>query len=229
METELKFRWRGAPLPTGESRVRLFQDEWLSGLLLAVSEREMQMDSRYYDTPDGRLKSWRGGLRIREEDERRYVTIKLGRSREQGLHQRLEWTAPLEERDDHDFSADPEKGLDSEWFLRMATSDGDPDDDLRALLQEIGDRPLVEICRARFRRIAHDIGYGDTLMEIALDEGELSAGELRQPLEELEIEIREGDVRDLIELGDALVARYPLEPETESKLNRCLRMIAAAN
>ena len=106
-----------------------------------------------------------------------------------------EWTSELEERDEHDFSREPEAGLDVAWFLRDSFSDGDPDDELRDLLKEIDGKPLQEICSAEFTRTACDCGYGGTLLELCVDIGELAAGQLKEPIEELEVELMEGDVQ----------------------------------
>ena len=84
---------------------------------------------------------------------------------------------------------------------------------------------MVEICQARFLRTAFDVGYGDTLMEPALDVGEISAGDLTDTILEIELELKEGDVRDLMELGDELKARFNLVPEPMSKYARCLALL----
>jgi inorganic triphosphatase YgiF len=44
------------------------------------------------------------------------------------------------------------------------------------------------------------------------------------PICEFELELKEGDARDLMELGRELIARYELEPENRSKLARCLAL-----
>ncbi|MEA4888868.1 MAG: CYTH domain-containing protein [Clostridiaceae bacterium] len=219
METELKLRF----IQDGD-RSSFFTDPWIADLLLPDSRQNLDMHSQYYDTAAGALTIRRASLRIRREDDRRIATVKLGKAANNGLHQRLEWSVVLDD-DAMDWSDQPEKGLDAAWFLKLAVSDGDPDDRLRELLLEIDGQPLLEICQADFTRTAYDIGYGDTLMELALDKGELRAGPLTAQINELELELKEGDVRDLMALGDEMQARYDVEPESQSKYARCLALL----
>lgn len=223
METELKLRFD----QSGDAESFL-NSTWLQQLVMPDSRVETTMLSRYFDTPDKTLTTARTSLRIRQEGDARVATIKLGdqasdgRSRN-GLHQRQEWSVDL---DDGEFADDPEKGLNASWFQKNAVSDGDPDDRLYAVLHEIDGQPLQEICQASFIRTAYDVGFGDTLMELALDAGELKAGELTGTILEIELELKEGDVRDLMELGEELKARFNLAPEPMSKYARCLALLA---
>ncbi|HBP37859.1 MAG TPA: hypothetical protein DD640_03805 [Clostridiales bacterium] len=217
METELKLRFTH---PDGPGR--LLDDPWFHQLVMPDSSVDTDMFSRYFDTPDQILTSRQTLLRIRKEGDRNTVTVKLGVKADNGLHQRLEWTVELP---DGDWPAEPETGLDINWFQKYAVSDGDPDDQLRMILEMIEGRPLVEICQARFIRKAYDVGFGSTLMELALDQGEISAGSLADAISELEVELKEGDVRDLIALGAELIRRYDLVPEPQSKYSRCLELL----
>jgi len=223
METELKLRFS----QPGDADDFL-NSTWLQQLVMPDSRVETMMLSRYFDTAAKTLTTARTSLRIRQEGDARVATIKLGdqsvdgRSRN-GLHQRQEWSVDL---DDEAFADDPEKGLDASWFQKNAVSDGDPDDRLHEILLAIDGQPLVEICQAGFVRTAYDVGYGDTLMELALDAGELKAGDLTGAILEIELELKEGDVRDLMDLGEELKARYNLVPEPMSKYARCLALLA---
>lgn len=219
METELKLRFK-----RDGDRTSFFSDPWIADLLMPDSCLVTAMFSTYYDTDDRSLSRRRASLRVRQEDDRRMATVKLGKPASNGLHQRLEWSADLT-GDHHDWSDQPDNGLDTAWFLKSAVSDGDPDERLRELLLDIDGRPLLEICQAVFIRQAYDIGFGDTLMELALDIGELRAGTLSEPVCELELELKEGDVRDLMALGQELLRRFDLEPESRSKYARCLAML----
>jgi triphosphatase len=217
METELKLRFTNPGDEEG-----FLNSSWLSNMAMPDSQVVTNMLSRYFDTASQTLTQMKTSLRIREEGEERVVTIKLGGQAKNGLHQRLEWSVDLE---DEGWTDHPQSGLDTGWFQRNAVSDGDPDDTLRGILLKIDKQPLIEICHAKFVRTAFDVGYGDTLMELALDVGELSAGELTDSILEIELELKEGDVRDLMELGDELQARFALTPEPLSKYARCLALL----
>ena len=226
METELKMRF-----VRDEERQTFWSDSWVQDLMLPDSGQKTTMLSRYFDTADGFLTRNKASLRIRQENDRRIATMKLSQSgnHDQGLHQRHEWSIDMdEEADENDWSEHPERGIDAGWFLRSAVSDGDPDDQLRNLLLAVDGKPLNEICQANFTRLSYDIGYGDSLMELALDMGELCAGGLCDPVAELEVELKEGDVRDLIDLGNELRDRFDLIPESKSKYARCLDLLQQA-
>lgn len=217
METELKLRF---VQPDGQKQ--FLASSWLHQLVMPDSTTETEMLSRYYDTAEKALTRLKTSLRIRSEGEARVVTIKLGGQSSNGLHQRLEWSVDL---DDTEWADDPEAGLDISWFQKYAVSDGDPDERLYEILQAIDGQPLVEICQASFMRTAFAVGFGDTLMELALDHGELRAGDRSDLINELELELKEGDVRDLMELGSLLMDRYELIPEPKSKYARCLDLL----
>jgi triphosphatase len=216
METELKLNASRLADP-----LAVFRDPWVNDLVMPDSGQSIEMDSHYYDTADGILRNSGCSLRLRTENEKRVVTVKAGNAAGGGLHQRMEWSAEMAEDDTDRLGT---AGLDVDWLLRTAVSDGDPDDQLYDILQRINGRPLLVICQVTFTRLAHDIGYGDTLMELALDTGGLFAADRMAPISEFELELKEGDARDLMELGRELMARYDLEPENRSKLARCLAL-----
>ena len=217
METELKLRFAQA----GDEK-KFLGSAWLHQLAMPDSRVETTMLSRYFDTADQTLTLMKTSLRIRQEGEARVATVKLGGQASNGLHQRLEWSVDI---DDETWADEPQAGLDINWFQKYAVSDGDPDERLHEILKSIDKRPLIEICQASFLRTAFDVGYGDTLMELALDVGEISAGDLTDTILEIELELKEGDVRDLMELGDELKARFNLVPEPMSKYARCLALL----
>ncbi len=217
METELKLK-----LTDPDKSADLFEHDWVRGLLMPGSRRLLKMHSQYYDTADGDLNKRMATLRIRLENDNRVMTVKLGEKSAASLHQRLEWNLYL---NDETWDPDLEDGFDSQAFLKYAVSDGDPDDELKDILELIDEKPLILVCEAHFEREAWDIGYGDTLMELALDDGYLKGGDSEEKLLELELELKEGDVRDLLELGESLQEHLPLIPEHRSKYARCLALL----
>lgn len=223
METELKMRFAREG-----DRLGFWHHVWVQNLMLPDSAQETTMRSRYFDTEGRFLTTNMASLRIRQENDQVVATLKVSQSNNHGLglHQRHEWAIARDEEDEgNDWFDHPARGLDANWFLRQAVSDGDPDDQLRTMLQAIDGQPLEEICQADFSRLAYDVGYGDSLMELAMDQGDLRAGGLSEPLAELELELKEGDVRDLIELGEELRGRFGLIPEPRSKYARCLDLL----
>jgi inorganic triphosphatase YgiF len=130
--------------------------------------------------------------------------VKLGGLSAGGLHIRQEWNRHMEE------------GV----FLLEAFSDLPIG---KKLMEIVMENPLEELVRTRFRRttrkLADDRGG---VIELAVDEGEIIAGEKRLPLCELELELMEGETVSLIRLGKELAERFPLMFENQSKYERAL-------
>ncbi len=208
METELKLRFLD---PRG--RDILLADEWFQSLVLPETPEETHMVAVYYDTADGRLHAKHAAYRIRLEGDDYIASIKARGKVSGGLHQRLEWN--LSQEDDNP---------DLPVFATADLLDGDSEGVLKELLDAVGDEDLVEVCRTEFDRLAMMVACQDTLIEAAFDFGTLSAADRSIPMEEMELELKEGDVRDLIELGRELVRRFPVVPEEMSKYARCMDM-----
>ncbi len=208
METELKLRFLE---PDG--RRALLEDEWFQGLLLPDPPEETHMEATYYDTEDGRLHARRAAFRVRLEGDRHIASLKARGKVSAGLHQRLEWN--LEQDDDSpDFQA----------FARSSELQGDSDGIVRELAEAVGDAELVEVCRTEFERLHMMLGFRDALIEAAFDAGTLRADGRSVEMEELELELKEGDVRDLVELGKEMAERFRVVPEHRSKHQRCLEL-----
>jgi len=217
LESEIKLRLDAQTEPS-----TIIDHPLLSRLTMPDSRREQDLVNIYYDTALHELTDREMTLRLRQVQDRSEVTLKTGEATVSELHQRFEWTAVYPE----DWDGDLKNGLDTSWFKREATSTGDPDAQLQEALRLIKGRPLLIICEARFKRITFDIGYGDSLLELAIDRGELIAGDYSEPLYEIEVELKEGDVRDLVELGHEMQDQLPVQPEELSKFARCLRLLA---
>ena len=168
---------------------------------------EQQLTSRYYDTPDCALRRHGMALRLRHEDGRWVQTLKSGGRVKDGLSARMELDQPSDGAT-LDFS-------------------GVPDAALRALLEspEVGPR-LVHRFTTDFRRTAQRLDYPDgTVVELALDRGEVRAGDAVAPLSELELELLSGNPDRLRELGSLLRRLLPLAPEGLSKAERGYRLL----
>lgn len=209
METELKLRFIK---PNGKEQI--LSNKWIQSLSMPDSMTVRELKNIYYDTTDQILEKNRAVFRIRNEGDDLYVaTVKIGKTVSDGLHQRLEWN--VEQDDDR---------VDIEYFRKMAESDGDPDEVLINLLNKIEGRELVEICSTEFDRTTLHIGYEDTLIELACDDGFYKAGKRVEPFSELEIELIEGDTRALLDLGEEISRIVPVEPENKSKYGRCIEL-----
>lgn len=160
---------------------------------------EFAMRTTYYDTPEGTLSARRWTLRRRLENGVSVCTLKT----------------PAETgRREHEVNCDRiENGI-AELCKRGAPSE------LRSLTAD----GVVPVCGAAFTRHARRIELPGGAVEVALDTGELFAGEKRQPLCELEVELKAGGPAVAQEYALILAAKYGLRPEKKSKFKRALAL-----
>ena len=192
-ELELKFR-----LPPGGRE----------HLLKAVGQRHLErvdLDARYFDTPDNLLARHRVAWRLRRENTRWVQTLKASR-------------AHAVERLEHEVELAPGTVPSApDPSLHDGTEVGAL---LRKLLARHDEPPLVEIYRAEVVRLRRVLPYREALVEWSLDEGCLVAGDRVRPLAELELEIKGGDPQALYAMGRDWQVRHGLWLDVISKAHR---------
>lgn len=175
--------------------------EILSAIGAAFPESgvKFSMETTYYDTPTGTLSARHYTLRQRLENGESVCTLKTpaGAARSE-----------FEVRCEDIGEAIPQ-------FPAM----GCPKD-FAGLVQE----GVTPICSAKFTRIAKTVVMPEGTVEIALDEGILIGGGREIPLCEVEVELKDGDVRFCDLFAKALSARFGLEKEDKSKFRRALSL-----
>ena len=57
-------------------------------------------------------------------------------------------------------------------------------------------------------------------MEVCLDEGEICCGELKEPISEIELELKRGDIANIYKIASKLQSTVSLIPENKSKAAR---------
>ena len=87
-------------------------------------------------------------------------------------------------------------------------------------LEELTQEGVLPICGARFLRKTTLLEVGDTLLELAVDQGSLFAGEREIPLCEIEVELKDGSDEATLLFARMLAARFGLEPQSKSKFRR---------
>ncbi|CQR72938.1 CHAD domain protein [Sporomusa ovata DSM 2662] len=193
-----------------ELKLRLADPTCLNTLLNSSLLKELStqpvykqlLDTTYYDTPDQRLLKSRLSYRLRLADSHWTATVKADGTSDGGLHQRAEYNMEV---------ANPLPTL----MPFMLTDIG------ARLTAAVGEMPLEPIFRTRFERHILNLTAPDgSKIELALDDGEILAGDKQQKLLELELELKSGQPQALIWLGAALADEFPLLPEQDSKLYR---------
>ncbi len=159
--------------------------------------------ARYFDTADRRLGRAGLALRVRKEGRRWVQTLKGAGD---GIWQRLEHEVPLSVAPGVQPLADP------------ALHDGTPAGD--ALRQALGDGQLLAIYGTEVTRTRRLLRVPGALVELAFDQGALSADGRRWPLCELEFELKAGDAAALVALAGRWVQRFGLTLDIRTKAER---------
>ncbi|WP_171922925.1 CYTH domain-containing protein [Salmonella bongori] len=160
-----------------------------------------QLLNIYYETPDNWLRRHEMGLRIRGENGRYEMTMKTAGRVTGGLHQRPEYNVTLSE-----------PVLD----LTQLPQDVWPGGELPAGLAS-SVRPLFS---TDFYREKWRLDVDGSTIEIALDLGDVNAGEFAEPICELELELLSGDTRAVLKLAKQLVSQTGLRQGSLSKAAR---------
>lgn len=160
----------------------------------------IQMETAYYDTPNGDLSARRWTLRKRLENGTYICALKTpGEGNARG-----EW----------------ETECDSiEAAISELCKLGCP-----AELEDLCADGLVNTCGARFTRKAGLFTLRDCVIEIALDEGVLTGGGKELPLCELEVELKEGSRETMDAFAEELAQIYGMQAESKSKFARAIAL-----
>ncbi|MDU4222999.1 MAG: inorganic triphosphatase [Enterobacter asburiae] len=167
----------------------------------------VQLLNIYYETPDSWLRRHDMGLRIRGASGRYEMTMKIAGRVVGGLHQRPEYNIDISK---------PE--LELERFPAEVWPDGELPSTLAEQVQ-----PLFS---TDFWREKWLVTEGKSRIEIALDLGDVKAGEFQEPICELELELLEGDANDVLKLARRLVNQSGLRQGSLSKAARGYHLAA---
>lgn len=177
---------------------------------LAAMSKDMQISnpstrkvlSTYYDTPTLILLHWGISLRLRRDTRKWIQTIKTTDSALSGLHQRMELESEV-----------PNGKLD---FSKFTNTDYDD-----FLSQESLQNQIRPIFSTNIQRTEWQLSFnnGDQV-ELVLDIGDLVAEDKREPICEIELELKQGNPGRLFETALQLQQHIPLYIENISKAQR---------
>ncbi len=170
-----------------------------------LKQDQQHLANTYFDTVDLALRRMDAGLRIRSQNGEMEQTVKLAGSQVGGLHQRPEYNVPLT--------------VHSPDLLLFPARIWPEGMDLTRLQQSL--QPLFS---TNFLRRRWVLAIDGTEIELALDEGEVQAGEWREPIHELELELVKGDASQLFELAETLIKEGGLRLGAVSKAQRGYRL-----
>ncbi|MEM8571989.1 MAG: CHAD domain-containing protein [Pseudomonadota bacterium] len=192
VETELKI----ALDPDQEARLR--RHPGLSRLR-SGARRSQNLVTVYYDTPDHALSTAGIALRLRKVGRRWVQTVKFGKGGDTGLFSRGEIEMPAPGG-------------------RLVLDGSDGEGMFAEINRIVGGGTVSPVFETRIRRLTDHLRLDNgSEIELALDQGEVVAGEKSQPILEAEIELLAGDVGAVYDVAEMLFAGGPVRFASESK------------
>lgn len=161
--------------------------QWLSARPEVRPGKKKSLVNRYFDTPDADLNRAKAALRVRKAGDAYIQTLKTRGEFVDGAHCRQEWEWPL-------------SGPELDISLLEDTPLGD----------ELDLEQLQVVFETNFQRQVLWLEDGQSLIEVAVDSGSIVAGQARWPLYEVELELKSGDGRKLVEWALALAREVPV-------------------
>ncbi|MDO5626578.1 MAG: CHAD domain-containing protein [Pseudomonadota bacterium] len=205
-ETELKLALPGADAARIAAQVAAI------AALAGVPTTQQRLRNLYFDTPEQHLRQHKAALRLRSLKEgdarpRWLQTLKTAGEAGGALTRRGEWESPVRSGrlDALALQATPWPGMDPRGEL----------------FGQLG--PVFETQATRTLRTVQ--GEGGSRIEVALDVGQVIAGEQRTPLCELELELLQGAPDALFALAEQVAHELAVLPATLSKAERGWRLL----
>ena len=199
-EIELKL------LLSKEDLERLLTLDFMVQAVREGSRRVRHLVSTYYDTQELTLKEHGIAYRVRDKGDGSFeATVKTQKQSAGGLSERLELNLPLTE-------AQPV--LDGFAALGLGFE-----------LSELAPCGVQALFTVDVQRITYILDYAGAVCELAIDKGAIRCGEKSDSIDEVEIELLEGEVQALLELKERIAAAVTLRAEERSKFARGLALL----
>ena len=162
----------------------------------------VQLRSVYYDTPNSDLHKRGISLRVRSKGATFIQTVK--RQSGQRLFDRDEWESTVKDEEPDPIA----------WV-------GTP---VATILGKNGSKSLYPVFSTTVHRTTRLVNEGTGLVEVSIDRGDVAAGELREPIDEVELELKGGDPAALFGVARRLGASAVLSLSFQSKAERGYRL-----
>ena len=160
--------------------------------------RVIEMETTYYDTPQGTLSDRHITLRRRMENGVSVCTVKTPLADGSRGEWEVEWDKP-------------------ETMVGALCAAGAP-----AELKALTEGGIIAVCGAKFTRRAADICLDGGTAELALDRGILIGGSRQMQLCEVEVELKSGSDEATLAFARQLAARFGLQEQPHSKFRRAM-------
>ena len=199
-EIELKL------LLSKEDLERLLTLDFMVQAVREGSRRVRHLVSTYYDTQELTLKEHGIAYRVRDKGDGSFeATVKTQKQSAGGLSERLELNLPL---------AEAQPVLDGFAALGLGFE-----------LSELAPCGVQALFTVDVQRITYILDYAGAVCELAIDKGAIRCGKKSDSIDEVEIELLEGEVQALLELKECIAAAVTLRAEERSKFARGLALL----
>jgi len=186
---------------------KILADPDVKSLQLGDGPLKRQFEALYYDTSDFALQKAGIAYRIRREGEDWVATVKCDKGSSGALFSREEINEKI-----------PRPDPSAKYFT--GTNLGD------RLSLLLGEARLQLLFSTKFERTTLLLKTGsNSLAELALDHGMIWSGSVGCPISELELELKEGNIGDILNLAGWFAGVFHLHPEPLSKYARGLALI----
>ncbi len=166
-----------------------------------------QLLNIYYETADNWLRRHDMGLRIRGHNGHYEMTMKIAGKVVGGLHSRPEYNIDLDK---------------AELALEKLPAEVWPEGTLPPELAS----QVNPLFSTDFYREKWLVNYNQSRIELALDLGDVKAGDHQEPICELELELLHGNVEDILEMAEQLLSAGVLRQGSLSKAARGYHLAA---
>lgn len=167
--------------------------------------QKRKLVSSYYDTEDLAFKRHGIAYRVRSKGDGSYeATVKTSVAKAAGLSERVELNLPL-----------PKAQPVLEGFAAMG---------LGYELSELAPTGVSKLFTVTVQRTTYILDLPGAVAELAVDHGKLTAGKAVDKIDEVEIELLEGDKGALFKFAAAIAAQVPVFVEKRSKFVRGLAL-----
>ena len=199
-EIELKL------LLSKEDLERLLTLDFMVQAVREGSRKVRHLVSTYYDTQELTLKEHGIAYRVRDKGDGSFeATVKTQKQSAGDLSERLELNLPL---------AEAQPVLDGFAALGLGFE-----------LSELAPCGVQALFTVDVERITYILDYAGAVCELAIDKGAIRCGEKSDSIDEVEIELLEGEVQALLELKERIAAAVTLRAEERSKFARGLALL----
>ncbi|AQU83362.1 MAG: CYTH domain-containing protein [Halomonas sp.] len=169
-------------------------------MLAGTAPLKQYLVNTYFDTLSGDLAKSKVAVRLRQIDDRILQTVKTAGHGGGGLSSRQEWEWQLTSQQ-----------LDQKALQQLPPFQG-------KLAAHLGQ--LAPTLRTDFTRHSWQLTWQGSQIELVLDEGEITSGNARALICEIELELKAGEPEALWSLALTLSENVPLRPSDSSKAAR---------